>query len=226
VSGYLVRATADAASLVGRVTARQHVSLVILSTGAHGKSGIREGIRAALAMAVPTLLVRADTPNPWTGAILQRTTVIVPSVSGERVTAGLLWEEALARCSGRSIVELRLGPGARALRGRAGSRAAYLPERATWPASGVHLRAEVVDDFAKAIAELSQHALSIMVLPYAPGQRERHSFEALLHALEQYGAPTLVVPCDVTPLAVAGRRADPATPASEEEACHDVTVQP
>ncbi|HYM26762.1 MAG TPA: hypothetical protein VET66_01310, partial [Steroidobacteraceae bacterium] len=201
VSGYLVRAAADAVSLVRRVTARQHVSMVVLPTRAPAQMGIRDGMRAALAMGVPTLLVRGDTANPWTSAILQRTTVILPHVPGVNVTAGLLWAEALAQCSGRSIVELHIGrgPGARAQ--HASAQAFPLEARATWPAAGVHLRAEMVDDYARAIAELSRHAISIVVLPHAPGQREDHGFDALLRALEHDSLPTLVVPSDVTPSA-------------------------
>jgi hypothetical protein len=182
VSGYLVRAAADAVSLIARVIAQQPISMVIVPIGKQAKSGIEEGLRSALAMAVPTLLVSAITPKPWTSAILRGTEVVVPSVAGEGMTVGVLWAEALAQYTGRSIVEIR----------------PRLPERATWQASGMHLRQEVVVDYATALAQLSRHTLSIVVLPYTPGLREDRAFRDLLRALECSGLPTLVVPYHVT----------------------------
>jgi hypothetical protein len=240
VRSYLVRGGAvDVVELVGRVAPQERASIVVLPTGPRAEMSVQQAAWTALAMAVPTLLVSTDAANPWTHDILQATSVIVPTVTCERATEGLLWAETLAKCCGGSIIMLRLGhlvdtmaqpialPAAAPAANKHGPSAnADHEDRATWPASGVTIRSETVAEFGPALAHLRLHAPALVVVQCKPAQLKHHSIQAVFRALDATGVLTLVVPWGVTPSPITDDMNITAAEASGEESRHDATTHP
>ncbi|MFI5272411.1 MAG: hypothetical protein ACHQ4H_05175 [Ktedonobacterales bacterium] len=246
VRSYFTREMGDGPTVLRRVAAQEHVSMLVLAAGQHAALSFPEAARATHTAAIPTLLVSAAAANPLTHDALRRTSVLVPIYGNHATAECLLWAEALAQCCDGTIVLLRLGrsggaivhpcpllPGEASESHHGWAAGGSSDGHICWPTSSVSVRVQSATDFGAALTRLRLNSPVIVVLPVTPARLEGAIMEGaislqVLRALEASGVLTLIVPNEATPPHARDNEAIeciPASdPASDKESCHDATT--